>query len=138
MNRIFAGLLFLVGAAFIASPARADSDPYVVQIATVNASGATTTAFSTVTARGHAFKYYSVQVSGKGAAASAWDVRLEGSLDGANYTLIMTHQTADADGTVKVSTSPVIFPALSFRARINSVTLGSATGLNITAVGIDR
>lgn len=82
-------------------------------------------------------KYYALQVKASTGAASAWDIRLEGSLDGANWTGIMSHSTPDGDGVMKVSTSPVVFPATYLRVRLNSLTFGSsATSLAAKALGI--
>lgn len=91
---------------------------------------------STVFTATQPMKYYALQVKGSTGTPSAWDVRLEGSLDGANWTGIMSHSTGDGDGTVKVSTNPVIFPAAWVRSRLNSLTFGSsATSLTVTVLG---
>ncbi len=128
MNRLIA-IALAVGLLGLARPAVAD--PYAVQLdsATSSLSTSTGTAISPM-------KYYALQVKGQSVAASAWDVRLEGSLDGTNYSLIMAHQTGDGDGIVKVSTSPIIFPATWMRVRVSSVTLGSASKIRVIGVGV--
>jgi hypothetical protein len=80
-------------------------------------------------------KHFSLQVVGTGAAASAWIVALEISLDNANWTEILRHVTADGDGVV-LSAGPAPFPALFLRSRCVSVTLGGATNIVATILGV--
>lgn len=74
-------------------------------------------------------KYYSLQVVGVGASPTAWDVRLEGSLDNVNFSTLIQHLTTDLDKTIKSNTSPI--PIIYLRVNTVSLTLGSATGINI-------
>lgn len=91
---------------------------------------------STINTTGTPMKYYSVQVKGSTGTPTSWDVRLEGSLDGLNWSPIMAHQTSDGDGTVKISSSPIIFPASWIRARLNQLTFGSsASSLKVIVLG---
>ena len=137
MRKLIAGLALLVaGLACIAAPARADSDPYVVTQTTVGASGAVI--ISTTNVSQHPVKHFALQVNGVGAAATAWDVRLDGSLDGTNFWTIVWHGTPDADGTIKGSTWTWSPPVSYMRVRIVSSTLGSATGLTVRALATDR
>lgn len=79
-----------------------------------------------------------MQVKGTGAAPTAWNVVLEGSLNNAQFTTILEHSNAGefrnaADGeTVYVDTGA---PWLYFRSRLVSITLGSATNVVATIVG---
>lgn len=85
---------------------------------------------------------FSLQVKGTGAAATAWNVILEGSLDGTTFTQIMQHATsgnnppfgAQADGsTMWVETGPFLY----FRSRsAATLTLGSATNIVVTIAGM--
>lgn len=79
-------------------------------------------------------KVYSIQVKGTGAGATAWDVRLEGSNDGTNFTQIIQHTNTDLDGTVKFS-AVYAFPCLYFRSRTSGLTLGGASNIVVTIVG---
>lgn len=81
---------------------------------------------------------FGLQVKGTGAAASAWDVRLRVSLDGTNYTDLLQHSSegGDADGAVKYAPGGAQYPALYFRSRCESVTLGSASDIVVTIVGM--
>lgn len=82
---------------------------------------------------GLAMKYFAVQAKGTGAAATAWDMRLEGSIDGTNYTQLLAHATVDGDGVTKwLSTAS---PCLYFRSRCASITLGGATNVVVTILG---
>lgn len=81
---------------------------------------------------------FALQVKGTGAAASAWNVVVEGSLNNAQFTTILEHSNAGtvynaADGeTVYFDTNA---PWLYFRSRLVSITLGSATNVVATIVG---
>lgn len=85
---------------------------------------------------------FSLQVKGTGAAATAWNIILEGSLDGTNYTQILQHATsgntpplgAQGDGTTMwVQAGPFLY----FRTRsASTLTLGSATNVVATIVGM--
>ena len=88
---------------------------------------------TTVSALTKPQKYFSIQVKGTGAAADAWSIILEGSLNNSNFTTIVTHGTADGDGAVKVATA--VFPVLYFRSRLDTVTLGGASNIVVTILG---
>jgi hypothetical protein len=90
---------------------------------------------TTVNASSTPLKHYSVQVKGTGAAASAWEVRLEASLDGVNFSQVLQHITSTGDGAILWATTPA--PSLYFRSRCVSVTLGSATNLIVTILGVE-
>lgn len=82
---------------------------------------------------------FSLQVKGTGAAPTAWNIILEGSLDGTNYTQILQHSNAnplgaDTDGaTVWTDAGPFLY----FRSRsAATLTLGSATNVVATIVGM--
>lgn len=80
---------------------------------------------------------FGMQVKGTGAAATAWNVVLEVSLDGTNYASLLTHSSADGDSDGGVVWSGAnASPALYFRSRCVSVTLGSATNVVATIVGL--
>jgi hypothetical protein len=89
----------------------------------------------TVTATTAPVKYYSVQVTGTGAAATAWDVRLECSLDNVGFTTVLTHTNVDGDTTMKASGSAG-FPCLYFRSRTAGLTLGGATNIVVRILGV--
>jgi hypothetical protein len=90
---------------------------------------------TTVDATANPVKYFSIQVKGTGAAPTTWDIRLEVSLDGTNFTTIITHATADGDGIVKALASP--FPARYFRSRCAGIALGGATNAIATIIGMN-
>lgn len=77
---------------------------------------------------------YAIQVVGVGAAATAWSIVLEGSLDGENYTTILTHGTLTGNGVVLFSGTNRS-PATTIRSRVVSVTLGSATAVSVYITG---
>ncbi len=94
-----------------------------------------TTSGVTITATSNPFKAYSIQLVGQGTAASLWDVRLEGSLDGSNFDQILQHTNTTGDGKVVFSGS-LVAPSLYFRSRCAGLTLGTATSVLVTIVGI--
>jgi hypothetical protein len=76
-------------------------------------------------------KHFGMQVKGTGAAPTSWTVVLEVSLDGTNYTTLITHtNTEDSDGAVKWS--PVAIVGLHFRSRVTALALGSASNIIVT------
>lgn len=89
---------------------------------------------TTIDASASPMSAYAIQVKGTGAPASAWDVRLEGSLNGVNFTQILAHTNATGDGVV-LWTGSLEAPALYFRSRVESVTLGGASNIVVTILG---
>lgn len=81
-------------------------------------------------------KAFSLQVKGVGAAATAWSVVLEGSNDGVTFSTILTHGTLDTDGKL-LFTGTGFFPCKYFRSRVVSLTLGPATGLIVSSLGVE-
>lgn len=81
-------------------------------------------------------KYFSIQVKGTGAAATTWDVRLEGSNDSVNFTQIIQHTQVDLDGTVKFSADAIPRPVLYYRTRCAGLVLGAASDIVVTVAGV--
>lgn len=81
-------------------------------------------------------KSFSIQVKCTTAAADAWNIVLEVSLDATNYTTVLTHTEASGDKVI-LFTAASHYPALYFRSRCVSRTLGSATNLVTTIVGMN-
>lgn len=94
------------------------------------AANGTTVSMSSTPAR-----HYGIEVSGTGAGATAWNVRLECSLDNTNFTTMLTHTEATGDGVILWSDTNVR-PCLYFRSKCVSVTLGSATNIQVDIVGM--
>lgn len=80
------------------------------------------------------FKYFSMQVKGTGAVPTLWTAVLEGTIDMVNYTTILTHTQAIGDGVV-LFLGALPSPVLAYRARVVSLTLGSATNITVTILG---
>lgn len=78
-------------------------------------------------------KDFALQVKGTGAAATSWTVALQISADGTNYHTVLTHATADGDGAVVFITGKV---ARYYRANVIALTLGGATNISVTTVGV--
>lgn len=74
---------------------------------------------------------YAIMVVGVGGVPTAWDVRLEGTLNGTNWTELtgMTHATGDGNGTIKWSGANR-FPVHAVRFRLNAITLGPASSID--------
>lgn len=80
-------------------------------------------------------KFFAVQVKGRAAGATAWTLALEGSVDGTNWTSILSHGTADLDGTVKNS-GATPWPVLYVRLNLSALTIGSAAVLDVKVNGL--
>lgn len=78
-------------------------------------------------------KTFAVQVKGTGGAATLWNVSLEGSLNGTDYQELINHATADGDGVVKWTSDK---PILHLRSRCSALTLGGATNIVVTILGM--
>jgi hypothetical protein len=72
------------------------------------------------------FNRYAIQVKGEGAAATTWSVTLEGSLDGKNWTTLATHSATDGSTVFAIDK-----PCLAVRATVGTLTLGSATAIDV-------
>lgn len=77
---------------------------------------------------------FAVQVTGTGAAATTWDVRLEGSLNNSGFTQILQHTQVTGD-TVTLWTGALEAPTLYFRARVAGLALGAATNIVVVILG---
>lgn len=77
---------------------------------------------------------FSIQVKGTGAGATTWDIRLEGSLDGVNFSQILQHTNTTGDGAVLwIGASSA--PSLYFRSRCAGLVLGGASNVVVTILG---
>lgn len=75
------------------------------------------------------FKDYALQIKGVGAGATSWSVTVDVSLDGSNWTTVLTHNATD--GSVA---SVVDKPGAWIRINVGSLTLGSATAITCTLI----
>lgn len=68
---------------------------------------------------------------------TTWTVVLEGSLDGVTYTTLLTHAyPATADGATVFPAAGILTPCLYFRSRCTALTLGTATNIIATILGM--
>lgn len=117
---------------------RANPLPVVASFATRSDTYTTAANGTTVDMSARPCRRFAIQVKGTSAAASAWNVVIEGSLNNTQFTTILEHSNAGeirnaADGeTVYFDTA---VPWLYFRSRLVSITLGSATNVVATIVG---
>ncbi len=131
MRRILTAAAFLFA---LALPARADSGVASVPLSAVLTATSAVIVGPIYTGT-QPMKYYSLQVKGSTGTVQDWSATLQGSLDGLNFTTILTHAKADLDGTTKVQATT--WPAQWLRLNISSITYGSsATKFNIYAVGV--
>lgn len=77
---------------------------------------------------------YSLSVNETGGAATSWTVVLEGSLDGTNWTTLITHARTDGVGVMKWPADAIRRPVRYLRARCSAVVLGAATKISATWV----
>lgn len=78
-------------------------------------------------------KSFALQVRENG-TVTAWDVRIEGTLDGTNWYQILQHTAADLSGTVKW-TGAALYPVSQFRYRVAGLTLGAGTSIDVFFLG---
>lgn len=78
---------------------------------------------------------FGIQIKGTTAPATTWDVRLEGSLDGTNFSQIIAHTNTDGDGAVKW-TGTTLSPSLYYRSRCSGLVLGAASNIVVTILGV--
>jgi len=78
---------------------------------------------------------FSLNVKAVGGTPIAWVVLLEGSLDGENWTTILTHTQLTGLGQT-ISSGSNSDPILYFRSRCVSVSLGTASAIKATILGI--
>lgn len=79
-------------------------------------------------------QHYALQVTGVGATATTWDIRLEGTLDGVAWTQILQHLLGSGDGAV-LFTGANRFPVEEVRINVQTLTLGGASAVNVTFMG---
>lgn len=77
---------------------------------------------------------FAIQVKGTGAIPTSWTVVLEGSLNGTDFTPIMTHQSG-VNGDGEMLWSPVPTVAKYFRSRVTQLTLNTATNIKVDIIG---
>jgi hypothetical protein len=80
-------------------------------------------------------KCYGLSVVATGAVTS-WDVRLEVSVDGTNFTQVIQHTQADGTGVAKWNPATIpLAPGLAFRSRCAAIVLGAGTNVIVDIVG---
>lgn len=79
-------------------------------------------------------KYFTIQVIGVGGTPTAWDVRLECSLEGTSWTQVLQHTNVDGNGLTKPLAIP--FPCLRMRANIAGLTLAPAAAIGVGILGV--
>lgn len=72
------------------------------------------------------FNNYAIQVKGVGAAPTSWTAVLEGSLDSANWTTLISHTTPDGSTQWAVDK-----PVTAVRLNLSALSLGSATAVDV-------
>ncbi len=132
MKKLVVGLGLLLA---LALPARADSGPYFV-ILTSATSSAVVNSTAPYNLQANPVKNYSLQVRGSTGTVTSWTVALEVSIDGINFSPVVSHATADGDGVIKTSTAyPGGFPATWMRIRTAAISTSAVKTLVITAIG---
>jgi len=78
---------------------------------------------------------FSLNVKGVNGIPVSWQVVLEGSLDGENWTTILTHTQLIGLG-LTISSGSNSDPSLYFRSRCVSVVLGTASAIEAIILGV--
>ena len=79
---------------------------------------------------------FSIQVAGVGGTPTAWSVELQTSLDGVNYSEIMTHDNLTYVSGEVLHSGANLAPTLYFRAEVKTLTLAPATSLTVGIIGL--
>ena len=79
---------------------------------------------------------FSLGVDGVGGTPTAWQVVLEGSLDGTKWSTILTHTQLSPGLGLTISSGSNRDPSLFMRSRCVSVILGSASAIKTTILGV--
>lgn len=79
---------------------------------------------------------FGIQVKGTGATPTSWTVVLEGSLNGTDFSTLLTHTNITPGHGLILHSGAMVLPVLYFRARCSALSLGSATNIVVTIVGI--
>lgn len=90
---------------------------------------------TTVNVSSSPLRTFSIQVTGTPASATSWDVRLEGSLDGTNFTELMRHTEATGNGQDLFSGTN-LQPILYLRSRCAALVLAPATSIAVIILGV--
>lgn len=90
-----------------------------------------------LTATAKPLKSFALAVKGTGAAPTAFDVRLEVSLDGMNWTQVLAATNiAPGDGGTVWQAVGALTPALYVRTRVAGITLGGASDIVVRGMGL--
>lgn len=81
------------------------------------------------------FRYYTLVVKATGTVTS-WTVLLEGSLDGTNWTTLVTHTNAAPGDGLAIFETTAPQPVTYVRLRCSAITLGAGTNVVATALAL--
>lgn len=106
----------------------------MAQACVKNYTGIITTGTQTVLPApgGGPFATYAISVKGVAAAATSWTAVLEGSLDGLNWTAVLTHNATDGSTAWETTGKPCLF----VRLNVTALSLGSATSVGVIVVAV--
>jgi len=94
----------------------------------------TSTGIGTILTTPLSFDQYALQVQVTGnSTLTLWNVVLEGSLNGVNFSTILTSTNLLGPGVIWGSA--MVAPSLYIRSRVVSLTLGLATNIIVTILG---
>lgn len=79
---------------------------------------------------------FAMQVTATGAVTS-WTVVLEGSLDGATFTTILTHTNVTPGNGFTLYSGEADYPSLYFRSRCSAIVLGTGTNVVVQILGVE-
>ena len=80
-------------------------------------------------------KHFSLFVTAAGGTPTSWDVRLDGALNGVDFTSILTHTGVVGLG-LTLFTNANVTPVLWLRARVAALVLAPATSLTVGILGV--
>lgn len=80
-------------------------------------------------------KSFGIAVTAAGGVPTLWTVLLEGSLDGSNWSTLLTHASGGTGLGVTVWSGAALTPVLFLRSRVTALTLGVATSITVLWLG---
>jgi len=95
----------------------------------------TTTGPGTYSGDSSLLSSFSLEVEQVGGTGATWTVNMEGSLDGNNWTPILTHTNTNPGNGLIESTGAGFFPCRFRRINVISLSLGTAAAINVKMEG---
>jgi len=102
------------------------------EILTYSGIAATGTKNAVGAAGGQPFATYGLQVAIPSGSITSWTVTLDGSLDGVNWTTLITHNATIGSTSWETTGKP----CTSVRVNVSALSLNTAPSITVTAIAV--